>query len=64
MGVHDVTTPADIHDVAPGEGREPAISPTPPREREPVLDVLRGVALLGILLINVEYMRSAGFYDA
>ena len=46
-----------------GEGHV-AVAPTAPTEREPVLDVLRGVALLGILLINIEYMRSAGFYDA
>jgi uncharacterized protein len=37
-------------------------TPTPPAEREPVLDVLRGFAVLGILLINVEYMRGSAFY--
>jgi uncharacterized protein len=37
-------------------GRAPG--PTGAREREPVLDVLRGFALLGILLINVELMRG------
>lgn len=32
------------------------------REREPVLDVLRGAALLGILLVNIEFMRGSGAY--
>jgi uncharacterized protein len=36
-----------------------APGPTGVREREPILDVLRGFALLGILLINIELMRGA-----
>jgi uncharacterized protein len=48
----------------PGAGETAAIAPTSPTEREPILDLLRGVALLGILLINIEYLRAAGFYDA
>jgi hypothetical protein len=48
----------------PGEERPAAIEPTAPTQREPVLDVLRAIALLGILLINIEYLRAAGFYDA
>jgi uncharacterized protein len=40
------------------------VAPTPPAQREPVLDVLRGFAMLGILLINVEYMRGGDFYAA
>lgn len=35
-----------------------ALNPTAPAEREPVLDVLRGFAILGILLVNVEVMRG------
>jgi uncharacterized protein len=34
-------------------------TPTAGRDREPVLDVCRGFALLGILLINIELMRGA-----
>jgi uncharacterized protein len=34
-----------------------------PGAREPVLDVLRGFALLGILLINIELMRGPAFYE-
>jgi uncharacterized protein len=47
-----------------GEQRPAAIAPTAPTQREPVLDVLRGIALLGILLINIEYMRASNFYAA
>jgi len=48
--------PLDTH--AAGELR-----PTAPKEREPVLDVLRGFALLGILLVNIELMRGPLLYD-
>ncbi|MBA2318690.1 MAG: DUF418 domain-containing protein [Euzebyales bacterium] len=41
-----------------------ALTPTSAAEREPILDVLRGFALLGILLINIEFMRGADFYRA
>lgn len=41
-----------------------AVGPTAPGQREPVLDLLRGIALLGILLINIEYMRTSSFYSA
>jgi uncharacterized protein len=34
------------------------------RDREPILDLLRGFAIFGILLVNVEFMRGADFYDA
>jgi uncharacterized protein len=34
------------------------LAPTTPNEREPVLDALRGVAVLGILPINVQLMRG------
>jgi uncharacterized protein len=36
----------------------PSLDPTALREREPILDVLRGFALLGILLVNIELMRG------
>lgn len=39
-----------------------ALQPTAGSEREPILDVLRGFALLGILLINIELMRGADLY--
>lgn len=35
-----------------------SLSPTPPAEREPILDTLRGFAILGILLVNIEVMRG------
>lgn len=35
-----------------------SLNPTAPAEREPVLDVLRGFAILGILLVNVQVMRG------
>ena len=41
-----------------------AVAPTAASQREPVLDVLRGFAMLGILLINIEYMRGSDFYLA
>ncbi len=34
------------------------------REREPILDLLRGVAVLGILLVNIELMRGPALFDA
>lgn len=40
------------------------LTPTTRSEREPVLDLLRGVALLGILVINVELMRGPALYTA
>jgi uncharacterized protein len=38
------------------------LHPTAPAQREPILDVLRGFALLGILLVNVELMRGPELY--
>ncbi len=54
-----------VQDAGRGQARpEDVVTPTSPSQREPVLDVLRGIALLGILLINIEYMRGSGFYAA
>ena len=39
-----------------------AITPTPAEERDPTLDVLRGFAVLGILLVNIELFRG-GYYQ-
>ena len=38
------------------------VTPTSGSEREPILDVLRGFALLGILLVNVALMRGPELY--
>jgi uncharacterized protein len=40
----------------------PTLRPVTPDERVPALDVLRGVAILGILLVNIEYLKGAGMY--
>lgn len=44
-----------------GAGAQP-VGTVPARQREPILDVLRGFALLGILLINIEVLRGADLY--
>ena len=41
-----------------------AARPVQPGEREPILDLLRGFALLGILLVNIELMRGPALFDA
>jgi uncharacterized protein len=51
------TPPARPPDLTPADLR-----PTAPAQREPILDVLRGFALLGILLVNVELMRGSDIY--
>jgi uncharacterized protein len=57
-GAQDPPTPSQ-----PGSAAAPpTLEPTAGREREPILDLLRGFALLGILLINVELMRGPGLY--
>lgn len=40
-----------------------AAAPVTRAERIDALDVLRGFALLGILLVNIELFRGPGFYD-
>ena len=35
------------------------VRPIPPG-RQPLVDVLRGLALLGILLVNIEFILQAG----
>jgi uncharacterized protein len=42
----------------------PLPGPIAGRAREPILDVCRGFALLGILLINIELMRGPDLYAA
>jgi uncharacterized protein len=44
--------------MTPGRYDSSALNPTAPSEREPILDALRGFAILGILLVNVEVMRG------
>jgi len=40
------------------------VTPTTPSEREPILDALRGFAILGILLVNIEVMRGSAWLVA
>jgi uncharacterized protein len=40
------------------------LDPTGAKDREPILDVLRGFALLGILLVNIEFMRGSEVFGA
>ena len=40
-----------------------AAGPTPPSERVDTLDVLRGFALMGILLVNIELFRGPVLFD-
>ncbi len=40
------------------------LEPITESRREPILDVLRGFALLGILLVNVEFMRGSHVWSA
>ena len=40
-----------------------SLTPIAPPEREPILDVLRGFAILGILLVNMEVMRGSAWLD-
>jgi len=45
--------------------RQPApLDAVAPPQREPILDVLRGVAVLGILLVNVDFMRGPDGFGA
>lgn len=49
----------------PGDTTPPApLSPTPPPQRVETLDVLRGAAILGILLVNIELFRGSRLYAA
>ncbi len=49
---------------APPLPRGARLVPTTKSEREPILDVLRGFALLGILFVNIEFMRGGDLYGA
>ncbi len=49
---------------APGSWSGNAPTPTTGSDREPILDLLRGFALLGILLVNIELMRGPALFDA
>jgi hypothetical protein len=46
----------------PSDGAGPAPGPTAKSERIEALDVLRGFALLGILLVNIELFRGSDIY--
>jgi uncharacterized protein len=49
----------------PPSSRVPGrLDPTRAKDREPILDVLRGFALLGILLVNIEFMRGSEVFGA
>ena len=58
----DAPPPPDplVPDASPPAG----LAPTAVGDREPILDVLRGFALLGILLVNIEFMRGSQIFDA
>ena len=53
-----------MHGPEPPSPPGAALTPTAGSEREPILDVLRGFALLGILLVNVSLMRGPELYGA
>jgi uncharacterized protein len=57
-------TPAPPPAPPPPASAEREPRPVQPREREPILDLLRGFALLGILLVNIELMRGPALFDA
>ncbi len=39
------------------------LAPTPPRQRDPSLDILRGLALFGVLLENMQHFVSPPYRD-
>src|SRR5512140_627551 len=41
-----------------------ALAPVAPRERVAILDILRGLALFGVLVVNVEGVYSSGWFRA
>jgi len=60
-----VSTPPPLPPTAaPQPPRGARLEPTTKGEREPILDVLRGFALLGILFVNIEFMRGGDLYGA
>jgi uncharacterized protein len=44
------------------DGAATGLGPTPPGQRVATLDVLRGTAILGILLVNIEVFRGGRLY--
>lgn len=50
--------------MTPSQDPHTAVAPTSPSERQPALDVLRGFALLGILLVNVQLMSGPQLFEA
>jgi len=58
-----VTTPPSLPPPPPSSATQ-VPRPVQPRDREPILDLLRGFALLGILLINIELLRGPVLFDA
>lgn len=61
------TSPADETCGGRGAARavvsDPGWQPTTPGERHPTLDVLRGVALFGVLLINLHTLFRVSLFD-